>query len=303
MRNPELSEKLARQHYYTVGDHGAVKICHWPKKSKRGEGVCYKQQFYGIQSHRCLQMTPCLDYCTQNCVFCWRNMTHSLPPADEKFDDPVELIDGCEEGQRKLLSGFGGIPETIDKKKFEEAQKPNNAAISLSGEPSIYPHLDGMLHEFEKRGYTTYLVSNGTQPKRISQLDTLPTQLYLSLDAPSKKTYEKIDLPLISDGWERINETIDLMPSLDTKKVFRLTMVDGLNIRDAGDYAKLIGRGQPDFVEVKAFMFVGGSRYRLTLENMPSHESIRAFSKQISEESGYSISDEKEDSRVVLLKK
>jgi tRNA wybutosine-synthesizing protein 1 len=50
-------------------------------------------------------------------------------------------------------------------------------------------------------------------------------------------------------------------------------------------------------------MFLGGSRQRLTMDNMPSHEEVKEFAEKISEETGYRIADEKEDSRVVLLKR
>jgi tRNA wybutosine-synthesizing protein 1 len=39
----------------------------------------------------------------------------------------------------------------------------------------------------------------------------------------------------------------------------------------------------------------------LELGDMPSHEEIRKFAKKLSDETGYIISDERTDSRVVLL--
>jgi tRNA wybutosine-synthesizing protein 1 len=53
-----LRDLLEKQQYRIVGNHSAVKICHWTKESIRERGFCYKQQFYGINAHRCLQMTP-----------------------------------------------------------------------------------------------------------------------------------------------------------------------------------------------------------------------------------------------------
>jgi tRNA wybutosine-synthesizing protein 1 len=230
-------------------------------------------------------------------------MTHTLPPASAVFDDPKELIDGCEVGQRKMLSGFGGIPDDVDKKKLKEAQKPRHAAISLSGEPMLYPQIDELIKEFHRRGYTTYLVTNGTEPAKVESLSELPTQFYLSLDAPSEEVYKRTDVPLIPDGWERINKTLSIMPSLNTRRVVRLTMVDGVNMTDPEGYGRLISRAEADYVEVKAFMFVGGSRYRLTMANMPSHARVREFAGQVSKAIGYTLADEKEDSRVVLLKR
>ena len=60
---------------------------------------------------------------------------------------------------------------------------------------------------------------------------------------------------------------------------------------------------QPDWVEVKAYMFVGASRQRMNLDDMPSFDEIMGFSKELKRESGYEIKDFKQDSRVVLLGK
>jgi len=57
------------------------------------------------------------------------------------------------------------------------------------------------------------------------------------------------------------------------------------------------------FIEAKAYMFVGSSRQRLSIKNMPLHEDIRKFAKEIAELTNYIAIDEKKDSRVVLLAK
>ncbi|MCK4309827.1 MAG: 4-demethylwyosine synthase TYW1, partial [Methanomicrobia archaeon] len=68
----EVRTLLRKQRYKIVGEHSAVKLCHWLKKSLMEDRVCYKQKFYGIKSHRCLQMTPAVISCTHKCLFCWR---------------------------------------------------------------------------------------------------------------------------------------------------------------------------------------------------------------------------------------
>lgn len=295
-------KQLEKQHYKVVGGHSAAKVCLWTKKSLRGEGVCYKQKFYGVESHRCMQISPALQYCSHNCVFCWRTTNYGMPEKDVSWDEPEEIVEGLIEAQRTLLSGFGGNPG-IDKKKLKESKKPNQAAISLSGEPSLYPKLGGLIEELHGRGFTTYLVSNGTNPKALEKLSPLPTQLYVSVVAAGERMYERVCNPLLPNGWEKLKETLKLFPSLDTKKVIRLTLVKELNMTEPEKYAKLIGKAKPDFIEAKAFMFLGGSRARMSMENMPSHEEVNAFAGKISENTGYEITDEKNDSRVVLLKK
>src|SRR5205807_1271461 len=68
----EKQEVLERQGYRIVGEHSGVKLCHWTKASLTKGLGCYKQTFYGIESHRCLQMTPTVDACNLACQFCWR---------------------------------------------------------------------------------------------------------------------------------------------------------------------------------------------------------------------------------------
>jgi len=297
--------KLIKQHYRLVGEHSAVKLCHWTKKSLLDEGFCYKQKFYGIQTHRCLQMTPAVLWCNQRCIFCWRRIEETLGAdmLNVELDEPSDIIDKAEEGQRLLLTGYGGIPYRVNQRKLREAQQPNQAAISLSGEPTLYPGISDLVAEFKKRNYSTFLVSNGTQPNRLGNMDCLPTQLYISLEASNRMLHQKICNPIYSGAWDDINKTLSLLPSLDTRTVIRITAIKGFNMIDAPGYARLIEKAQPDYVEVKAFMLVGGSRERLTLDNMPSHDEIESFARELANELSYKVKDRKKDSRVVLLTK
>ncbi|MCD6412409.1 4-demethylwyosine synthase TYW1, partial [bacterium] len=138
--------------YYLVGNHSAVKLCFWLKKSLKNQGVCYKQKFYGIKSHRCLQMTPAL-ICNQNCIYCWRP---SLYKKIKKWNLPKEVFEGSLKGQRKLLEGFFG-EKNINQKKLKEALEPNQVAISLIGEPTLYPYLDKLVKEYKKKGFSVFV--------------------------------------------------------------------------------------------------------------------------------------------------
>jgi len=302
----ELSE-LERAGYRFVGGnkHSAVKVCHWTQKSLLDRGVCYKEQFYsrelGVRSHRCLQLAPSLPFCDHRCVFCWRNTRVTHSDWIGEIDEPAEILGGAILAQRKLLSGFGGNPD-VDKRKFKEAQEPKHCAISLAGEPTLYPKINELIEECDRRGMTSFLVTNGMHPEALEHL-VEPTQLYISVVAPDPGTYKAICQPHLQNGWARLNNSLELMPSFKCKKVIRLTLVKGLNIKDASGYAKLIERAESDFVEAKAYMHVGFARARLSMANMPLHQEIRAFAEELAQETGYSILDESEPSRVVLLKK
>ncbi|WP_456394010.1 4-demethylwyosine synthase TYW1 [Thermococcus sp.] len=307
--DPNMPEEIARlfqkQHYALVGKHSSVKLCHWLKESIKRGRFCYKQKFYGIESHRCLQMTPVTAWCTHNCIFCWRPMEGFLGTELPKpWDDPAFIVEESIKAQRKLIVGYKGMPG-INMKKFEEAWNPRHAAISLSGEPMLYPYMGDLVGEFHRRGFTTFIVTNGTVPERLEEMireDKLPTQLYVSLTAPDIETYNRVNVPMIPDGWERIKEFLELMNGIPTRTVVRLTLVKGENMHNAKGYAKLIRKANPMFVEAKAYMFVGFSRNRLTINNMPNHGEIRAFAEELLKHlPGYHLEDEYEPSRVVLI--
>jgi len=301
----ELIQVLKNQKYHIVGRHSAVKRCRWLYQSLIHNRTCYKQKFYGIRSHQCVQMTPAVVYCTLHCRFCWRLQSGDLEfEWDEtdlpKWDSPEEIVEGCVREQLRILSGYKGNAKT-NQEKYNEALTPRHAAISLAGEPTLYHPLGDLIHEFHKRGFTTFLVTNGTAPQVLSQLSEEPTQLYVSVSAFDKKTYFKTCRPQIPDAWERLNETISLLPSLKCPTVIRITLVRNLNLKHPELYARFIESANPTYVEPKAYMHVGFSRLRLEFENMPTHREIRSFASELSEEMGYDILDEARESRVVLL--
>jgi tRNA wybutosine-synthesizing protein 1 len=297
---------LLRQRYKLVGNHSAAKLCLWTKKSIKtgGKEHCYKEKFYGdigIKSHRCLQCTPAVMWCSLRCQFCWRATELTLGQKISDEEEPEKIVDGLIEAQRNLLNGLGGVSH--DEKYLKESYTPGHAALSLSGEPCCYSRMSELIKEFHKRNMKTFLVTNGTFPERLESLVDLPTQLYVSLCSNSKDMFERVQKPLVKDAWERLNQTLELFPSLKTRKVIRLTMVKDLNMIEPEKYAKLIEKALPTFVEVKSFMSVGFSRQRLGYSTMPSHEEIKEFSEKLADCIGYKVADEKRDSRVVLLKK
>jgi len=250
-------------------------------------------------------MTPVLFYCTQQCLFCWRAQSGDLGIVWNemklpKWDPPEEIVEGSIKAQHEILSGYKGNPKT-DQQKLQEALTPKHAAISLTGEPTLYKPLGELIQAFHKRGFTTFLVSNGTLPSALAKLSEEPTQLYISVCAPDKETHRHICLPQISKAWKKLNETLELLPSFKCPTVIRITSVRKLNMKNAEAYAKLVEKANPTYIEPKAYMHVGFSRLRLGYENMPNHSEIREFAMQLAKETGYNIIDESKESRVVLL--
>lgn len=282
--------------YQVVGRHSAVKTCFWLKKSLKDEGYCYKQKFYGVSSHRCLQMTPAL-MCNQFCIHCWRPL--ELLKKFEGWDEPDFIVEKSIKAQHRLLSGFHGNKK-VNKFKLKEAYEPNQAAISLVGEPTLYPKLPELIEEFKRRRFTTFLVTNGTNPDVLELCN--PTQLYISLTAYDESTHLAFNRPQRS-LWDRVLKSLEVMAKSDCRTVMRLTLIKGFNMdkKALGEFSKLIEKAEPKFIEAKAYMHIGYSRYRLKVENMPSHREIKEFAEELAKISGYDVVDESELSRVVLL--
>ena len=300
--NKTQVEKLESSGYRFVGshNHAAAKICHWTKQSILDKGVCYKEKFYGIESHRCLQMAPAVPNCQQKCEFCWRDLSYTQTQWEGEYDDPKTIIDEAVKAQNNLLCGFFGN-DKANKEKLEESKTPTNAAISLAGEPMLYPEIDELIAEFNRRNFTTFVVSNGQCVDKLKNLENEPYQLYLSLDAPTKKIYNDVCQPQISEGWDNLNQSLDTLASFNSRTCIRTTCVKGRNMTNPEKYAELIKKASPDFVEIKAYMCVGSSRHRLTPDNMPTFDEVKSFAQKIGENCGKKIVNESEVSRVVLL--
>ncbi len=313
-------KKLLKQKYHIIGSHSAVKMCQWTGSKLKGKIGCYKNAFYGIESHRCIQSTPVLLFCNHGCVFCWRMMPEDslirvkgkeqpafsdMPAPKFQWDKPDKIVEGFIDAHRKTVSGFGGN-EKVSKKLFQEANSPKHVALSLTGEPSMYPHISGLLDEFHARGISTFLVTNGTYPELIAKWETLPTQLYVSLVAPNKEVYLKAIKPISPILWEKYLRTLQMFPALGekTRTVLRMTLTRNMNTEPMDGYVQQILLAKPHYVEVKSMVFVGGARNPsrgLSLDSMLSIEEIRECAKKLAKETGYLIAAEHIPSRIVLL--
>jgi len=402
----EIIGAYVKKGYWFVGKHSGLKPCRWlSEKIWTGRRACYKERFYGIGSHQCIQCTPALYWCTHRCKFCWR-----VEPSDigiyqdlstmENFvtDDPKELADKLIEKQKEvilrkfnleklrknyelmvdivelllnkeisfysLVERFGvsvrkvrkaivllNEADVIQRKKpnnkvmlrdnfngrdrgegeriveenvgswkdiekcFHEALKPKHAAISLAGEPTLYPAIGELIEAFHTRNLTTFLVTNGTNPQVLNSLEQEPTQLYLTLAAPDLETYRKVCRPVIKNGWKRLLETIETLKTHSCRKCIRITAVKHMNLHDPDGYGSLINKAEPDFFEVKGFTYVGAAQERLQKKHEekgmtklqirdyyePTHKDIRDFAEKLGDITGYPIVNEVPVSRAVLL--
>jgi len=306
----EAMEKAGYRIYKTAG----VAICHWTKEALRHKRFCYKHKFYGIDTHRCMQISLALFWCTHRCIYCWRpnhefqKETLELLEHPEWFPDPGELLEKLKELRKQLLIGFKGNPN-VDKKMLEEALEPSHVTFSLMGEPLLYPKMPEAIKYIKenwKQVKSIFIVSNGTVPEMVERLieeNALPTQFYISFTGSNQEIFEYVSRPVIPKAWERFNKTLRLLSKAKTRRVARITLIKGINDKNLDEWAEIIERMNPHFVEVKAYMYLGYSRYRLKPENQPEHKDVKEFALKLLEYlDGFEYMDEHEPSRVVVLR-
>lgn len=310
IRIPDKILRQLKKAQYGVYNHSTVELCHWTKKSLKDEGDCYKKVFYGIDTHRCVEFSPAGMMCHMKCVFCWRPMEFmkKIYMNYDEVDDPEDLMNGILRERRRLLSGYPGNPK-VNMAKYKEAINPNHYAISLSGEPTLYPKLPELIRYISDvlKARSIFLVTNGIEPdmlKRLIDEKALPTQLYLSMNAPNKKLFNIINKPLVHDAWNRWIKSLKLLSEMNTRTVIRVTLIKNLNtyLKYLPEYAKLIKIGNPHFIEIKSYMHVGYSTRRLKKENMLYHYEIKEFTdKLLNYLDNYVYMDEYPPSRIVVL--
>ena len=302
MLNPTLEKSLKKQGYKLIGSHSGVKVCRWTKSMLRGRGGCYKHTFYGIASHQCMETTPSLA-CANKCVFCWRH--HTNPVGTEwkwKIDPPQMILDGAMSNHYNMINMFKGVPG-VKPERFAEGMNVRHCALSLVGEPIMYPHINEFIDMLHERNISSFLVTNAQFPEKILELKPV-TQLYVSVDAPTKQSLKKIDRPLFQDFWERFLACLDALGTKGQRTVYRMTLVKDFNTEDIEKYAQLVKRGRPDFIEIKGVTFCGYSGSNpLTMANVPyQHEVVSFVEKFLGYlDNNYAISCEHAHSCSVLI--
>ena len=298
-------ERLENQQYRLVGNHSGVKICYWCKKSIKGQADCYKNDFYGIPSHQCLEMSPAIT-CNKRCKHCWRDTTVFSVGWVGPIDDPKDIVEGCISERILLLNGFKGNPKA-KKEKVDEMMIPTHAAISLTGEPMMYPKYSELVKEFFRRKFTTVFgVTSGTVPEtliKLKETGVYPTNIYLSVEAWDKEMYKQLCIPVIPDAWERFLQSADILRNIKTRTIMRITCMKGLNMDTPEKFSWLVEKMQPDVIECKAYAWMGYSRKRMKHENSPTYEEVDQFAKQLMHATGYEMALSKKGSDVVMVRR
>ena len=306
---PGIIKQLKKAKYGVV-DHSTVELCHYTKKSFKDDGDCYKRKFYGISTHRCMEFSPAGMHCENRCVYCWRPMEfyESMKMEPENVAEPAQIVSKLMEERRKLIMGHYGDKRS-NKQKLDESLYPQHYAISLSGEPTMYPKLPDLIKylKFLDATKSIFLVTNGQEPDMLQKLqdeNALPTQLYLSTNAADYESFMRINRPRYKDSWERWNTSLNMLSQLKTRTVIRITLIRDYNNHDENipAFASMLRRADAHFIEVKSYMHIGRSRNRLERNNMLQMEEVRDFASKLAKQSGiFSEMDESFISRIVIL--
>jgi len=280
MVTPRQRASLTKEGYKIIGTHSAVKLCRWTKNQLRGRGGCYKHTCYGITSYQCMEATPSLA-CANKCTFCWRH--HKNPVGTSwrwKQDAPEMIVREALALHDQMVKQMKGVPG-VQKERLADARTVRHCALSLVGEPIMYPRINEMLDELHKRDISTFLVTNAQFPKCIDNLCPV-TQLYVSIDASTKESLQKVDRPLFKDFWERFQSSLRSLKRKKQRTVYRLTLVKQHNMDEVREYSSLVALGQPDFIEIKSVTFCGKSDASdLTFENVPFHKEVVEFASDL----------------------
>ncbi len=230
--------------------------------------------------------------------------------TDFELDDDIRCCIDSRDEVEVLINRALTTPDEI-MQTHNEAMTPNHAAISLDGEPLLYPRMSELVQEFKNRSMTTFIVTNGTLPARIMGLTSLPSQLYITLPAPSEKIYKKVCRPMIKDGWNKINESLELLNTLSCRTLVRLTAVKNINIHEnyLNAYLNLIKKANPNFFEIKGFTLQAKAmliKERLKSDNplqyyFPDYKFLEDLALKFQEMSGFPMIYKNQASRDFLF--
>ncbi|KAG8451799.1 hypothetical protein GDO86_003844 [Hymenochirus boettgeri] len=229
---------------------------------------------------------------------------HTNPVGTEwrwKMDQPDMILEEAIANHQQMIKQFKGVPG-VKADRFEEGLAVKHCALSLVGEPIMYPEINKFLKLLHHRNISSFLVTNAQFPEEIRYLEPV-TQLYVSVDASTKESLKKIDRPLFKDFWQRFLDSLTALAEKRQRTVYRLTLVKAWNVDELKAYADLVTVGKPDFIEVKGVTYCGeSSASNLTMANVPWHEEVVHFVQELANLiPDYEIACEHEHSNCMLI--
>lgn len=207
--------------------------------------------------------------------YSWRH--HTNPVGKEwkwAHDNPEFIVEQAVTKHKEMVKQMKGVPGVKPERYQEACQSIRHCALSLVGEPIMYPEINRYLELLHERNISTFLVTNAQFPERIETLTPI-TQLYISVDAPTKDDLKAVDRPLFSDFWERFIQSMKAISDKQQRTVYRMTLVKDMNMGQIEEYAKLIDLGRPTLIEIKGVTFCGDlNASSMTMQNVPFHQEV-----------------------------
>ena len=104
-----------------------------------------------------METTPSLA-CANKCVFCWRH--HSNPVGTEwkwAMDEPELILEGALENHYKMIKQMKGVPGVLPE-RYQEGFQVKHCALSLVGEPIMYPEINKYLDLLHSKSISSFMV-------------------------------------------------------------------------------------------------------------------------------------------------
>ena len=148
-----------------------------------------------------MEMTPTVMNCENRCVYCWRptEFYDTLEMPAELVDEPDIIVENLMAERKKLINGFYGNAKN-DKKRLDESLLPEHYAISLSGEPTMYPKLPQLINyleslENDKINIPCYKRSRASDASDdwLMKMRSLPNCIYLLMHPIGRRFTVLID--------------------------------------------------------------------------------------------------------------
>lgn len=273
-------------------------LCYWTRRALTHGERCYKGEFYGVPSHMCMQMTVNPRTCNLDCMFCWRSPLKQDDPEIPRSAE--DMLKAARRQHRALVCGYHTNPSAL-REIVAEALHPRMCTISLSGEPTLSPVLPQVVEQMKKCNLVVFLVTNGTRMSIMTKMHPLPDQVYFSLSAGDSDGFQRLCRPTRGCDWDDVLAGLDILRALKTRRVIRITFLKGLTEQWADSFSRLVLRGLPDYVEIKAYEHRGSSTGTLSAACVPAHDDIRSLAERIGAKTGFRLSAFNRRSRVSLL--
>ena len=84
------------------------------------------------------------------------------------------ILDGAMENHYRMLKSMNGVPGVLEE-RLQEARRIRHCALSLVGEPIMYPHINEFVDMLHERKISSFLVTNAQFPEKVKRWTSVCT--------------------------------------------------------------------------------------------------------------------------------